>query len=476
MSIRLGPGNSPKPALPSIAYLMALTQFAIPFMYSGVGVTLPTLGVELAASGVALGLVESVYLAGGAAFLLPLGCVAQHSDKRTLFRIGLLIYACATAVIGFLPSTSAIISVRLVQGIASAFMGATVMAILFEATPAGLRGRAIGLSMGAVYCGVTAGPLAAGVITTQLGWRWVFFLTAIPLFGTFGALQWARLGPWKFSRPRLNWLSTGLVILAVMLVVAGSSIVGEQSLGYFLMLSGVGACAAFFAIEERSVQPMLRLSEIRSNSEYSRALASQFLVYSAGFAMAFLFSIHLQLVSGYTAQESGLLLALSPLCMALVAPISGRLSDRYPPQRLAGLGTVMVTSSLLLATRVSAGTSLTYLVVVLSLQGLGLGLFSSPNVSTILHSAGQHRVEIASALSAKMRSLGMLASMTVVMMLLSMHMGSGPIAQRGGDFVHERLFSYLNVVEWSFVVHAGLGLFATLMIFWHAGKSSRPHA
>ena len=261
-----------------------------------------------------------------------------------------------------------------------------------------------------------------------------------------------------------------------MLLVAGSSIVGEQSLGFFLMLGGVGACAAFFAIEERSVQPMLRLSEIRSNSEYSRALTSQFLVYSAGFAMAFLFSIHLQLVSGYTAQESGLLLALSPLCMALVAPISGRLSDRYPPQRLAGLGTVMVTSSLLLATRVSAGTSLTYLVAVLSLQGLGLGLFSSPNVSTILHSAGQHRLEIASALSAKMRSLGMLASMTVVMMLLSMHMGSGPIAQRGGDFVHERLFSYLNVVEWSFAVHAGLGAFATLMIFRHAGRPSRPHA
>ena len=465
--------NTQSLVLPPVAYLMALTQFAIPFMYSGVGVTLPTLGIELAASGVELGLIESVYLAGGAAFLLPLGCVAQHSDKRTLFRFGLLVYACTTAIIGFLPTTGAIISVRLLQGIASAFMGATVMAILFEATPAGLRGRAIGLSMGAVYCGLTAGPLVAGFITTQLGWRWVFFLTAIPLFGTLIAVQSARLGPWRFSRPRLNWLSTGLVILAVLLLVSGSSILGEQSLGYVLMLLGVGVCVAFIAIEERSAEPMLRLSEIRSNAEYSHALVSQFLVYSVGFGMAFLFSIHLQLVSGYTAQESGLLLALSPLCMALVAPISGYLADRYPPRRLAGLGTVLVTLSLLLATRVSAGTSLTYMATVLGLQGLGLGLFSAPNVSTILHSAGQHRLDIASALSAKMRSLGMLASMTVVMVLLSMHMGSGPIAQRGGDFVHERLFSYLNVVEWSFVVHAGLGAFATLMIFRRAGKLQR---
>ena len=71
-------------ALPPLVYVIALTQFALPFMYSGVGIALPSLGRELAMSGVGLGLIETVYLAAGAAFLLPLGCIAQHSDKRTL--------------------------------------------------------------------------------------------------------------------------------------------------------------------------------------------------------------------------------------------------------------------------------------------------------------------------------------------------------------------------------------------------------
>ena len=451
-------------ALPPLVYVIALTQFALPFMYSGVGVALPSLGRELATSGVGLGLIETVYLAAGAAFLLPLGCIAQHSDKRTLFSVGLLVYACATLTIGWLPSTGSIVAVRVVQGIASAFMGATVMAILFETTPAGVRGRAVGICMGAVYCGLAAGPLVAGVITTQLGWRWVFFITAIPLFAAFLVVESAREGRWVFSKPKLNWLSTVLVIVAVLLLVAGSSILGEQQLGYLLLGLGLVACVAFFALEERSEEPMLRLSAVRANRDYSRGLASQFLVYAAVFAMTFLFSIFLQLVRGYTAQEAGLLLVISPLCMALMAPLSGHLADRYPPKIVAGLGALLVMVSLLLATRISAGTSVAYLIAVLSVQGVGLGMFSAPNVSRIMHSVESHQVSIASALSAKTRSLGMLASMTVVMILLSVHMGSGPITEPGSDLVHDMLFGYLNVVESSFSVHAGLACIATLLI------------
>ena len=187
----------------------------------------------------------------------------------------------------------------------------------------------------------------------------------------------------------------------MVLLVSGSSILGEQQLGYLLLGSGLVACVAFFALEERSEEPMLRLSAVRANRDYARGLTSQFLVYAAGFAMTFLFSIYLQLVSGYTAQEAGLLLAISPLCMALMAPLSGRLSDRYRPKSVAGLGALLVMVSLLLATRVTAGASVGYLMLVLSVQGVGLGVFSAPNVSRIMHSVESHQVSIASALSAK---------------------------------------------------------------------------
>ena len=74
-------------------------------------------------------MIETVYLAAGAAFLLPLGCVAQHADQRTLFSVGLLAYAVTTFAIGFLPSIDAIVIVRFLQGVASAFVGATVQGL-----------------------------------------------------------------------------------------------------------------------------------------------------------------------------------------------------------------------------------------------------------------------------------------------------------------------------------------------------------
>ena len=160
-------------------------------------------------------------------------------------------------------------------------MGATVMAILFEVTPAGVRGKAIGLLMGAVYLGLAAGPLIAGIITTQLGWRWVYFLTAIPLFGALIAVLAIWGARWKFSRLTINWLSSTLVTVSVFLLISGSALLGEERLGYFLVVLGLATAVAFFTADARSREPMLRLSSIRSNGEYSRALVSQFLIYSA---------------------------------------------------------------------------------------------------------------------------------------------------------------------------------------------------
>ncbi len=459
--------------LPIVVYIIAFTQFALPFMYSGVAVTLPTMGIDFGASGVTLALIETVYLGAGAAFLLPLGCVAETTDKRTLFSMGLLFYAITTLTIGTLPSTDSILALRFIQGVASAFMGATVMAILFEVTPPGVRGKAIGLLMGAVYLGLAAGPLIAGIITTQFGWRWVYFLTAIPLFGALAAVLAIWGARWKFSRLTVNWLSSTLVTVSVFLLISGSALLGEERLGYFLVVLGLTTAVAFFTADARSREPMLRFSSIRSNGEYSRALVSQFLVYSAAFGMTFLFSLYLQVVKGLSPQDTGILLVISPVLMAAIAPLSGRLADRYRPDRLTASGVLFITASLLMATRISVATELSYLVTVLAMQGLGLGLFSAPNMSLILHSVERQDLTQASALAAKTRSLGMAASMIVVMVLLSLHMGSGPIGQRGGDY-HEILFSYLLVVESSFVVYAALACFAAVLLVFWARRVVRP--
>lgn len=460
-------GAMPDQRMPAVVYVIVLTQFAIPFMYSGVALTLPAIGLDLAASGVSLALIETVYLGAGAAFLLPLGRVAETANKSTLFKTGLLIYAASTFAIGFLPSMATIIAVRFVQGIASAFMGATAMAILFESASARTRGRAIGLCMGAVYTGLAAGPCLAGLITSQLGWRWVYYLTAIPLLVSFIAVE-ARLKRWHFSVPELNWRASAFVIAAVFLLIFGCALLGRGAVGYFLLALGALACVAFFQLDKRSSRPMLELTRIRENKEYGSALLGLFVIYAGGFGMIFLFSIFLQLLNGFSPLEAGLVLMLSPCVMAITAPIAGRMADQYSPRGIAALGAFCVMVSLLMATTVTIETELAYLVAILMIQGLGFGLFSAPNMSLILHSVEQEQLSMASALSAKMRSLGMVASMAIVTVFLSVYMGSGPIAE-GGDYVHGMLFGYLSVLEFSFIVHAVLACAAACLVVGRSG-------
>ena len=446
----------------TIVYVVALTQFAIPFMYSGVALTLPAMGLELAASGVSLALIETVYLGAGAAFLLPLGRIAESADKYTLFKAGLVVYALTTFVIGFLPGVTSVVMVRFVQGIASAFMGATAMAILFESASPATRGRAIGLCLGSVYAGLAAGPLVAGLVTSHLGWRWVYFLTALPLFASFAAVETTFRG-WKFSYPDLNWRASLFVVAAVFFLILGCALMGRGMWGYLSLMMGALACAGFFHFDNRSRRPMLEVARIRANREYGAALTGLFVIYAGGFGMIFLFSIYLQMLNGFSPQQAGFVLMVSPVVMAIIAPISGRLTDRFSAKILSALGALCVMASLLMATAVTIGTALPYLVAVLVVQGVGFALFSSPNMSLILHSVDADQLSMASALSAKMRSLGMVASMAIVTVFLSLFMGTDPIGQ-GGDYIHGMLFNYLSVLEYSFVAHAALACLAALLV------------
>ena len=151
----------------AVVWTVAFTNFALPFMFAGVGVALPAIGREMAMSGAALGLFETLYLGTVTALLLPAGRVSDAGDKNSLFTLGLAV----------LPSVPLLLAFRVLQGLCVALVAATNMAILTESVPRERLGRAMGLNVGAVYVGLAAGPFVAGVITTGLGWRWMFVIS-----------------------------------------------------------------------------------------------------------------------------------------------------------------------------------------------------------------------------------------------------------------------------------------------------------
>jgi MFS family permease len=431
-----------------LVVFIALSMFSSAFMHAIMGVTLPAMGQELGASGVELGLAESVFIGTAAALLLPIGRLADATDKNTLFKGGLLALGFVTFAIGFQPNIESIIAVRFVQGIAAALITATSMAIVADVAPRDRLGQMLGLAIGGTYVGLSSGPFFAGIITTHFGWRWVFFLAAVPPLTSY-LLSLATLkSQWRRPVKTVNLTSSALLFAAVMVFIAGAAMLKEGQAGTILVAVSLCLGAAFFAAERRAQDPLLEIGKVVANRALSQALSVQFLIYCGTIGTTFLLSLYLQLIRGHTPETAGQILILGPVVMAVFAPFAGRIADRVSPGRLSALGAVSILCSVTLAAFISSATGIGLVIAIMVFQGLGFALFSAPNIALIMNSVGPGDRGLASALTAVMRSLGMVISMFVVTALIALGLGDGAIADHQDE--------YLSAMRWTFIIFAVL--------------------
>ncbi len=414
-----------------LVWAIVASQFAPPFMFAGVAVALPSLGADLGAGATSLGLVETLFLAGSLSFLLPVGRLADAGDKRTLFKLGLLSFSVTSLAIGVLSSVPAILGLRFLQGVTAAACSATGPAILAEIVPAEQRGRAYGSLIGAVYAGLTLGPICAGLLIDAWGWRAVFLFSAVLLLG--GHLLLRVMLPSRWRRP-VEWPqlpSTALVVAAVLCLVAGSATLRAGPIGYGLLAAGLVLAIFFVARERRLRRPLLDVGALMRHRLLRDALLVQMLLYTSAFSTIFMLSIYMQVSLGHPARTAGQVLAIGSILMALASPVAGR----YPPRTVSSFGVLGVLVSVLLALTLGEGSSLVVVTLVLAVQGLGFAFFSSPNMTTIMNSVSAESTSMASALGAKSRSLGMVTGMLVAAVLISLALGNDPVARHPLRFI-----------------------------------------
>ena len=437
--------------------LIALSQFASAFMHAIVGVPLPTMARELGASGLELSLLDTVFLGAAAALLLPIGRFADVTDKNSLFKWGLAGLAIATFAIGLQPTMGLIIACRFLQAVAASFVIATSMAIVADIAPRDQIGRMVGLAIGATYMGLATGPYFAGLVTTHLGWRWVFFLAAIPPLASYALSRFTLPSRWQPPTAPVNFTNSALLAAAIATLIAASATIGRGAVGYILFAVAAVFVAVYVAAERRSANPLLRFGAIVANRRLSQALLVQFLVYCGTVGTSFLLSIYLQVIRGHTPEGAGEILIVGPIVMAVFAPLGGRLADRFPPHFITFLGGTFILCQTVLAAFLDAGSSLVLILAVMVFQGLGFAFFSAPNISNIMTSVPAADRGMASALSAEMRSLGMMVSMAIVTVLISVRLGTAAISS-----VPERFLSVMTLVFIAFSVLTALGVLASI--------------
>lgn len=440
----------------SILYVMALTQFAMPFMFAGVGITLPVMGAELHASALMLGLVETVYLGAATAFLLPVGRLADLTDKNTIFKWGLLLFTIITLLLGFISSMPLFLIFRALQGAAASLVVSTNMAIIASEVSKENIGKAMGLSIGAIYAGLAAGPFVGGIITEHLGWRWIYYLGFFPLLLAYIVSILIIKSNWKRPKEIFDWAGSFIIMSSMALIIAGSALLNKGVLGYILIFSGLIVCYLFIKVEEHSKSPLIDVIKIKKNKVFLKALLVQLLIYTGAFATTFLFSLYLQTVKGLTPQSTGTVLLIAPVLMAIFAPIFGKLSDRFSPGNISAVGVLFASLGIILSIFINAESSIWILYIVLILSGLGFAMFSSPNMIIIMNSVDRQLFSIASALAAAMRTMGMVLSMTIVTIVLAAKMGDMPVSA-------ETSLIYSDVMQISFTLFSLLALLALVL-------------
>jgi EmrB/QacA subfamily drug resistance transporter len=405
-------------------FVTLVASFIIPFSGSALNLAIPVIGLELDLPALTLNWIVTAYIVASAVALLPMGKLADLTGRRRLFLAGLLGFGAASVACALAGSGPAIVAARLLQGLAGAMIFGTATAILISAYPASERGRVLGWNVAAVYSGLSLGPVLGGILTEQVGWRSIFWLAA-GLAGVAAALVAARLrrelpvaGAGRFDLA--GAVAYGLGIAGLMI---GLSSVRASSYGLWLAAAGALLISVCVWRQARVRHPLLELRLFRS-PVFLRSNAAALIHYAATFASSYLVSLYLQVVRGIGPRDAGLVLLIQPVLMALLSPLSGRLSDRVEPRVLASSGMALTCVGLVLFTQLGLDTPIGLLILNLAFLGVGFALFSSPNTNAVMSSVAGSDYGVASATLGTMRLLGQGTSMVLVSVVFGFVIGN----------------------------------------------------
>ncbi len=443
-----------------IMAIVMIASFITPFMANAINIAIPAIGAEFAGGLSLLNWVVSGFLLSSAAFLLPFGRLADLFGRKKIFLIGMFFLAAASLGCALAPSLIMLVIFRILQGVASAMIFSTAMAILTSVVPPQSRGKALGLNSAATYIGLSSGPVLGGLITSALSWRGIFYFNFLLAAIVIVLTLWKLKGEWTGAAGSLDRWGAVLCVAAQALVLFGLSDLTAGFLYQACFIAGVTLLAAFIVYEKRYRSPLIPVTAIAQNKPFAFANLATLINYSATFALAYVMSLYLQTALGIDTAVSGLVLLVQPVIMAVLSPVTGMLSDKIKPAILASLGMGISALGLFFFIFLSTGTPLALIVANLAFIGLGFALFASPNTNAVMGSVDKTLYGVASSLMSNMRLLGQSVSMAIVALITSVIMRGLSIGSPG--YVEQLMVSF-KIAFIIFAVLCVLGVFASMV-------------
>jgi EmrB/QacA subfamily drug resistance transporter len=412
----------------SVLMVATITTFMAPFMISAVNIALPAIQYEFAVDAVLLSWIANAYLLATGVSLVPVGKIADIYGRKKIFVTGIFVFTVFTVGTAFAGSVACIILFRIFQGFGAAMTMTTGIAIIAAVFPLNERGKAIGITVAAVYIGLSVGPFTGGILTTAFGWRSIFLVNApIGILAFVVSLTKIR-DEWADAKgERFDYLGSILYGISLVGVIYGLSIL-PGSFGIGLLCMGLTGFAVFVWQELRTPAPVFEIRLFSRNRTFSFSSLAALINYAATFAVSFLLSLYLQYIKGMSPEKAGFVLICQPLMQALFSPFAGKLSDRIEPAIIASLGMALTAAGLISLIFLGESTPTAYIVAGLVVLGIGFALFSSPNMNAIMSSVENRYYGVASGTVATMRLIGQMLSMAIATLIFSFMIGKVQIS------------------------------------------------
>jgi EmrB/QacA subfamily drug resistance transporter len=373
-----------------------------------------------------------VYAFITASLYLPCGRLSDMFGIGRLFLAGFVLYSLSSMAAGLAQGAGQLIFFRALQAAGSALIMANNFALITALFPPAERGRAMGIAGGTISAlGYTLGPVLGGLLTHAFGWRSNFYLSSVLAMVGFGA-AWvllprdsfrgaaAQKEPFDFLGMVSFGVSISLLLFALALAQRGE--LRTATVGAAL-LAGIVALAFFIRWEKRTAHPLLDLALFRIPA-FTLGNSARLISFIAMSVSNLLMPFFLQLVLRQDPLAAGFLIAPTPLAMALLAPLTGWMSDRFLPERLCALGLAVTGIAFVFLAFLQAESAPTDVVFGLALLGVGVGIFQTPNNNLLMSSVPRHRLGVGSSVLSIVRSLGYSFGAALAAAIVSAHLAA----------------------------------------------------
>jgi EmrB/QacA subfamily drug resistance transporter len=374
--------------------------------------------------------VVTVYLLVVSGLLLTFGRLGDLRGHKAIYALGFVVFVLGSALCGIAPTVGALIGFRALQALGAAMLFANSPAILTKNFPATQRGQALGLQATMTYLGLTTGPSLGGWLTSQFGWRAVFYINLpVGLLAWLLCLRFIPRDAAQENTERFDLLGgltfTGGLVALLLGLNQGHAWGWTSPALLALLIAAVLLLSAFVIVERRVPYPMLDLS-LFQRPLFSIATASAVLNYICVYSITFLMPFYLIQGRGLDTARAGLLLTAQPLIMAVAAPLSGTLSDRIGSRLPGTLGMLILAIGLFVLAGLGPGAPWGRVALALATAGLGTGMFVSPNNSALMGAAPRHRQGIAAGMLATARNVGMVLGVGLAGAILTTVLANDP--------------------------------------------------